>query len=646
MNQRKSDLSTIASVAQLLAVILLVAALYFAREVFIPLALGLLLSFLLSPFVNRLERIGVSNLLAVLATGLIVFVLLAGGLTLIGRELHTLISELPQHKNELVSKARSVSGLTGGVGGDLDELAEEVTEAIDGETDREVEQPTSRSFFEEWTDRMLPAGSVDDEKPPADGTSPESPIYVTTATKQRSIASWATFVGTVLGPLATAGLVTVCALFILIHREDLRDRIISVISHGDYVTTTEALNEAAHRISRYLIAQTVINASYGVILTIGLFTIGATMTDTGMFPNALLWGVLATCLRYVPYIGPTVSAIFPLAIALSVFPGYGVFLATLVLIVGLELVSNNVMEPWLYGTSTGISAVAVVFAALFWGWLWGPVGLLLSTPLTVCLVVLGRYVPRFKLFSTLLGEDLVIRPGMRFYQRLLANDDHHARHILQEQLQELGFDNTCDKVLIPALKRLRIDHADDRLTDTDAGRLFALATEFIVDVSSDIPSESTSQDTLRSTRRPIVGCAAHDDSELLILNLLQRSGRGSFEVKKIDNERLPEEVTQDVMIANPPVVVITVLPPGGFAQARFLCKSIRRQGYVGPVVVACFGKFKYFDKLFVKFRKAGATNMTTSFRQTRSKVESLLALHDRAAATSDVSSEELVEVST
>lgn len=695
MTQRKSELATLVSVAQLLAVVLTVASLYFARDVFIPLALGLLLSFLLSPIVDKLQRWGVHNVAAVAVTAGVAFIILAAAFTLLAREVTNLVSELPQHKEELISKARGVAGLTSGVGGSLDELATEVTQAmespaadgdktpkkgeassvaprnVDAKSDSqgsaiEESDDSDRSLMQRWTDSLLPRSSQTDNKPPNDGKTPKTPLYVQQVQRERPVAAWATTAITVLGPLTTAGLVTVFALFLLIHREDLRDRAISVVSHGNYVTTTEALDEAGGRISRYLLAQSIVNISYGATLTIGLFIIGATLADTGVFPNAVLWGLLATSLRFVPYLGPVIAAIFPLTIALAVFPGYSVVIAVLALIVVMELLSNNVLEPWLYGTSSGISAVAVIIAAVFWGWLWGPVGLLLSTPLTVCLVVLGHYVPRFKIFSTLLGENVEVKMSMRFYQRLLAGDAHRARELLLKHADDNGLDESADLVLVPAIKRIRSDHQAESLSQSDSNRLLSLTGGLIADLQSHLfpepdepteakpdkiasasegradsghtgairPAEAEDNDTADvggdSDDTPlklptVVGCAAHHISESLVLNLLRVGATESFQLQTLGEDTTPQEISDRILEQQPAVVVIVVVPPGGFAQARYLSKSIRAAGYTGPIIVACLGKFKHFDRLFVKARKVGVTSMTTSFAQTRSKIESFLA---------------------
>ncbi|WDQ19059.1 AI-2E family transporter [Rhodopirellula sp. P2] len=645
MATTKSDLATIATVAQLLAVVLTVAALFFARDVFIPLALGLLLSFLLTPIVDRLQRWGIPNIPAVVITAAFAFVLLAGTFTLLGRELTSLVGDLPTHKDELVSKARSIAGMTTGMGGELDDLADEVTQAMvkDAAPGQDVADQIAeeQTIFQQWTDKLLPT-QVAPSDLPNDGTTAESPLYVQSVEEALPLASWASTAGTLLGPLATAGLVTVFALFMLIHREDLRDRMIAVISHGNYVTTTEALDEAAGRISRYLVAQTIINTSYGFVLATGLSIIGLTMTESGAFPNAILWGVLATCLRFVPYLGPTAAAIFPSAIALSVFPGYSVFLAVVALITTLELISNNVIEPWLYGTSTGISAVAVIVAAVFWGWLWGPVGLLLSTPLTVCLVVLGRYVPRFKIIATLLGEDVEIKPSIRFYQRLLALDEHRAHEILLQHYEAKGLEQACDEVVLPALKRIRTDHDAENLSDADANRLFEMVAGMIPELEnrvslaldSQLEAEEPSEGPGENVPSRIIGTNSHHHSETLVLNLLRLGGQAAYQLDGVEDDMMPQDIARVIADAKPLAVVIAVLPKGGFVQARYLCKAIRREGYSGAVVIACLGKFKNFDKLFVKFRKAGATAMTTSYSQTRSKLVALTQRQDRQASPS------------
>jgi hypothetical protein len=273
-----------------------------------------------------------------------------------------------------------------------------------------------------------------------------------------------TYLGTLLGPLGTAGIVIVFVIFMLIGREDLRDRIIRLVGEGQLNITTQALDDAATRISRYLVAQAIVNGSYGAAISLGLWLIGVTLAD-GWFPSFVLWGLLCALLRFIPYIGPWIAAAFPLILSLAVYPGYSVFFAVAGMFIIVELLSNNFMEPWLYGSSTGMSAVAVLVAAVFWTWLWGPIGLLLSTPLTVCIVVVGKYVPQFRFFDILLGDQPVLSPAERIYQRLLAMDAEEAADVAEEQLESSSLEAVYDQVLLPALAMAEQDRHADQLDD-------------------------------------------------------------------------------------------------------------------------------------------------------------------------------------
>ncbi len=647
---RKSQLEAVYAVANLLGAMLIVAALYFARDVFIPLTLAVLLSFLLSPLVNRIQRLGVGNVFAVLVTAMFVFVLLASTLTFVGRELTGLVSDIPHYKSELVSKARGLAGLRSGMGERFSELTKEMSEAIDEPSqtvekiltpDAKKKEEVTPSGVEEpgksmvtkfldpvkrFADRILPSDKAEQsELALHDGKSPKSPLYVSSVNGEAPVISWAGAVGNILGPLGTAGLVTVFVLFLLIYRDDMRDRIIKVVSRGNYVMTTDALDEVSRRISKYLVAQTIVNTCYGFTLGLGLYLIGHYFASDGYFPNFALWGALATLLRFVPYIGPVVAAFFPILLSVAVFPGYSVTIAVISLIVVIELGSNNVLEPWLYGTSTGLSSVAIIFAAVFWGWLWGPVGLLLSTPLTVCLVVLGRYVPRFKIFETLLGEKVDIAPALLFYQRLLSDNPARATELLDAAIKEGGV-QALDTVLIPTMRRIRIDVDAERLSSAQAS-IVSLAIEKIVagvrwsslDV---VPTEGEPAPVADIVKPSVLAIPAHHASEELILAAFAKC-LPELEISVGSNHGLTDRLANTAVRDNPQAILIYVLPPGGFTQARFLCKTFRAAGYTGEIIICCSGKFRNFDRLFVKFHKAGANFMTTSLSQTAHKLSGL-----------------------
>ena len=261
-------------------------------------------------------------------------------------------------------------------------------------------------------------------------------------------------VGPLIQPLATGGIIIVVVIFMLLRREDLRDRFIRLVGAGDLHRTTAALQDAGERVARYLLSQLAVNAAYALPIGIGLWVIGV--------PNAPLWGLMALILRFIPYIGPIIASIFPLALALAVDPGWTMVLWTAALFVVLELVSNNVVEPWVYGSRTGLSPLAIIVAAIFWTWLWGPMGLLLSTPLTVCLVVLGRHVPQFEFLDVLLGNEPVLDPHQQLYQRLLAGDPTEATDRAEAYLEENTILSFYETVAVPALALAEEDRSRRR----------------------------------------------------------------------------------------------------------------------------------------------------------------------------------------
>jgi predicted PurR-regulated permease PerM len=371
-----------------LFVIVAIAVLWFGRDLFIPFALAVLLSFALAPLVRRLRSLGLGRILPVLVSVALAFALIAGLAVVVGNQLVQLAGNLPSYEHNIRQKVASIKPDTGS--GVLGRAA-----AVVRDLQREVAEAPAGAPPERDTGAGPPPVPVEIHEPPT------SPLDVI-----RNVAV------PLLAPVVTAGLVIVFLIFMLLERENLRDRFIALVGRGQMHVTTEALDEAAQRVSRYLLMQLVVNVTYGIPLALGLWLIGV--------PNAVLWGVLAALLRFLPYVGPFIAALFPIALAFAVDPGWSMILWVVALIVTLELISNNFVEPLLYGASAGISAIAVILSAIFWTTLWGPVGLFLATPLTVCLAVIGRYVPALRFFDVLLGAEPVLAPEERLYQRLLA----------------------------------------------------------------------------------------------------------------------------------------------------------------------------------------------------------------------------------
>jgi predicted PurR-regulated permease PerM len=412
----------ISPTAMVAGLVVVIGALYLGQDILIPLALAILLSFMLAPIVIRLRRWGLGRIPSVLAVVALLFVVLLGLGSIVASQAVHLADNLPIYEWNLRAKIRElrIAVPSGGVvertSDMLRDLGEELEEATKG--------PEAKGTS---------AGAEEPAKPvPVQVQRPASPLQTL-----REVG------GPLLGPIATAGLVLVFVIFMLLQREDLRDRIIRLVGASDVARTTEAMNDAARRISRYLLMQLVINVLYGIPVGVGLYFIGV--------PNPILWGLLATILRFIPYVGPVIAALVPIALSFAVAPGWTVPLLTVALFVTLELFSNNVLEPWLYGSSTGLSPVAVLVAVVFWTTLWGPVGLLLSTPLTVCLVVLGRHVPQLGFFDVLLGDEPALDPEVKFYQRLLARDPDEATELAEDYLEDEPLDKLYDAVVMPAL---------------------------------------------------------------------------------------------------------------------------------------------------------------------------------------------------
>jgi predicted PurR-regulated permease PerM len=482
--------------------VIVVGALYLGSEILIPLALALLLSFMLAPIVTRLRRWRLGRIPSVLIVVVLVFTALLGLGSIVGTQIVDLATNLPRYEWNLRAKIRdlSIAIPSGGIVERTSDMLQDLGE--------ELEEATAP------------------EKPEAAGEreAPPEPVLVqvqrpapTPMQTLREIG------GPLVAPIATAGLVVVFVIFMLLQREDLRDRIIRLVGAGDVARTTEAMNDAAKRISRYLLMQLVINLLYGIPVGIGLYFIGV--------PNPMLWGMLATILRFIPYVGPVIASLFPIALSFAVAPGWTIPLLTIALFVVLELFSNNVLEPWLYGSSTGLSPVAVLVAAVFWTTLWGPVGLLLSTPLTVCLVVLGRHVPQLAFFDVLLGDEPALAPEVKFYQRLLAHDPEEAAESADEYLEEAELEKLYDAVIMPALglaEQDRLRGALDRATVKEiAEDTISLIDDLAVEYAPELEGAESAEAVPEGPAVLCIG-ARNDLDEAAAAMLAQLLGRRGF----------------------------------------------------------------------------------------------------------------------
>ena len=417
---------------------LVVAGLYWLQAVLIPLALAVLLTFLLSPVVSTLQRRGLGRVPSVLVTALLALSILGGIGWTLTRQVVTLADELPRYSLNIRHRIADLRGAS--KGGSVEKVQKAVADVV-GEI-----QKTGTP-------------SVTPQKPPLAVVLQSSSILV--------------HLPNLLHALAAAGVVTVLVIFMLLERLELRDRVILLIGYRRMTATTSALDEAGARISRYLLMQSLINGSFGVAVGLGLFLIGV--------PYAVTWGCLAAALRFIPYLGAFVALLLPLAISLAVFPGWLQPALVVGLFLVLELITGSVLEPWLYGQSAGVSQVALLIALTFWAWLWGPVGLLMATPLTVCLIVLGKHLPALGFLVVLMGDRPVIEAKARYYQRLLARDQDEATDIVEAYVSTDGRESVYDTVLLPALYYAKQDRDRGLLSDGDA-QFVGQATREILDV--------------------------------------------------------------------------------------------------------------------------------------------------------------------
>lgn len=388
------------------------------------------------------------------------------------------------------------------------------------------------------------------------------------------------------------GIVVILVVFFLVRREDLRDRFIRLAGKGQATLTTKMLEDAATRVSRYLTMLLLINASFGIAVGFGLFLIGV--------PNAILWGILTACLRFVPYIGTWIAAAAPIGLSMAISTGWLAPSLTLALFVALELLCGNVLEPWLYGKGTGISGVAVVVAAVFWTWLWGIAGLLLATPLTVCLLVIGKHVPQLSFLHTMLGNEPVFEPKRRVYQRLLAGDQEEAAEVIEAELENKPLVEVYDTLLIPALALAESDWHRGELDEARHKFILQSLKEMIRERDEDqqeTPAkEGEAQEAIVGSedgKRPHILCLpARDEADeiaaMMLAQLLATRSTGcpgECLVQSVSFTATADDVVDLLQRRTPDVVCISATPPAAVMHARHLCKLVRGRFRQVPVIV-------------------------------------------------------------
>jgi predicted PurR-regulated permease PerM len=573
----------------------IIATLYWARDLLIPLALASLLTFFLAPLVKRLERwLGRIGAVLLVVT-LILTVTVAAGWVLT-RQLVDLATKLPDYKENIQTKLRSFKVPTGGRFTKFSEMVEELKKDLPGAKAPDITQVPGKPETAVLTEPSIKPGV---------------PAQVIETSKTNPFQLVQVIIAPLLGPLGTAGLVLLLVIFMLLKREDLRSRLIRLIGQGHISATTRAMDDAGARVARYLLMQLVINVTYGIFVAIGLYFIGV--------PNAILWGAFATVLRFIPYVGPWIGAAIPIVLSLAVSPGWIMPLVTLGLFVVLELLSSNVMEPWLYGSTTGVSPIALIFAAVCWTWLWGPVGLVLATPMTVCLVVMGRHISRLSFLSVVLSDEEALTPAEDCYYRLLTVGDQDEMDLVETYLKAHSLTALYDSVLIPVITAVEIDHRLELLDDGQRAHVEQSLRDIIEDLGACPPVPSgIDADKAVAAHTPAPACRVYclparaDRDELagaMLVQLLQQQG---FEAQSAPTKLGVGELIGLVEKAGVDVVCISVVPPSTVLHARYLCLKLRALLPKQRIVVGLWGATENVTDAARRVRDSGADEVVTT----------------------------------
>jgi len=571
----------------LLTVVIVVAVLRLAQEVFIPLALAILLTFLLAPLVGRLHQLGVNRLLAVTVS-------VAFALTLIGvladvavNQLSDLAHELPGYQRQLHENLTHIRGaLRGGIA--------DASKAIE-QMGREIQ-------------RVAPTQ-------PTLGDIRKVQLVEPSATPLQMMRD---LIGPLVRPFGTALVVVVLVAFMLLRLNDLRERLIRVLGGRNLYATTEALSDAGRRVSRYLLMQLLINTWTGLVVGVGLWALKV--------PNPGLWAALALVLRFVPYVGIWSAAAIPFLLSFAVSDDLSRPLLVLGLFGTLELFNYAVLEPWLYANHTGISPVALLLSAAFWTWLWGPVGLLLAIPMTVCVSVMSKYIPQLEFLRVLMGDEPVMEPHQRLYQRLLASNSDAADRLLDETLRSSGSTlKAADTVIVPSIRLMESDYDQRTLGASKRRLVLDHVNQWVEERLELVDRANSTGKTYREARVLCVAAADRADevvAKLLTAALLE-TGVGAAFVKLEELEQIP--LNGEDGRAAVEVVVVSALPPEAVAPARAVCRSVRNRKPDLALIVGLWDPGSDLAKPRQRLQAAGAGQLAVTFAECVATLDSMAA---------------------
>lgn len=565
--------------------VLIVAALYWARPVLMPVALAMLLTFLLSPVDSALQRLGLGRVFSVVVLAVLMFSLIGVIGWGISVQLKEFANDLPGYQGNIKKR---VEDLQVGKDTPLDKVRIEFEQLI-GDTNTNTPAVAQVS----------------------------KPVVVTVQEGRFSSGLWQ-LVLPLLESVFHILLVGMLVVFMLLERDELRNRVIRLLGYGRLSLTTTALDEAGHRVSRYLLAQSIINAGMGFLIGLGLFLLGV--------PYALLWGFLIAILRFVPYIGIWIAALLPFAVSLATSANWWQPLSVLGMFAVFELVAAMIIEPLLFSQSAGTSKLAMLVAIAFWSWLWGPVGLLLATPLTACLAVLAKNIPQLEFIAVLLGDEPMMQASMAYYRRLLALDQDEAEAIVEEQLRTHPVAHVFDEVLVPALHYAKRDGRLGQLRDDEQEFVYKSTREIVERIG--LPAAPSTTAATATVKVRILAWPAHDEGDAIALLMLQQLlDPTRYEMEISAAGKRVSEMLQEVEQKTPALVCIGFIPPGGFSGSRHLSKLLRDRLPELNIVVGYWGLHEKVNDDRETLQAAGATHVAATLIEARDQIAEAIHPH-------------------
>lgn len=603
MSPSETGLRETAYAAVISAVV--VALVYFGRPLLVPLALSILMAFALAPVVEFLRRLRIGRIAGVILTVTMAVMLITGIAAFIGTQLAWLAVSLPQYQHNVIDKIQAIegsaanNGIVQGAIRMFDNLSEQIAHVpVPGKPEDLQSKTTSQN--------SNPAVPVVVQQPPP------GPLELL-----KNIA------GPLLEPLADLTIIIIFVIFILLQKEDLRDRFIMLAGARDLQRTTLAIDDGAERLSRYLLLQTAVNTVFGLLVGLGLWAVGV--------PNPALWGLIAAMFRYVPYIGVPIAALLPLTLALAVDPGWTMMFWSLGIFIVLESITGQAVEPWLYGRNMGLSALAVVVAAGFWTFVWGPVGLLLSTPLTMCLVVLGRHVDQLRFLDVMLGDAPPMAPEESFYLRMLAGNPDEAAEQAEVYLQDHSLPAYFDEVAIRGLAQAQLDVNRGALTEEGRKRIATTVEGFIDNLTQHEDPEAREASIAHETVPPdwqhkpvlcVAGRSILDHAAAsLLAHLLERQGIGA---RIASFDAVSPIAIQDLVCDGVRVVCVSYLEPGSPKNARYLARRLRKRLPGLPLIAGFWSVIEDDTQYLDSFEATECDFLANNLRQAVEQVLSLM----------------------